>query len=182
MISVFLSTPCMFIFCMGKCRKSFSLAYLYNDLQSIKNNYVGLRRKVTINKCFMFQLCSGPTTKKPENTEWLHKTLNDNQLPKCDVDVLLNVARASSHHIQVIVQCRRKGKSACFHKLWWNISSYSNSTKFRKLFVHPHLNWFYSARCLLTCKAQTSLLLKWSTDDWSTYKQSVQQWVYFPNL
>lgn len=63
----------MFTFCTENCRHAFWLTYLYNDLQSIKNNYVGLGCKVTINKGFMFQLCSGPTNKKPDNT-----VMNDN--------------------------------------------------------------------------------------------------------
>lgn len=39
------------------------LSYLYNDFQCIKNNQVGLSCKVSINKCFMFQLCSCPTVR-----------------------------------------------------------------------------------------------------------------------
>lgn len=40
---------------------SFLLTNLHNNLQGVQDDQVGLSCKISIDECFMFQLCSGPT-------------------------------------------------------------------------------------------------------------------------
>lgn len=44
----------------------FLFTNLHNNLQGVQDNQVGLGCKISIDECFMFQLCSGPTTKVTE--------------------------------------------------------------------------------------------------------------------
>lgn len=44
----------------------FIFTYLHNNLQSVQDNQVGLSCKISIDKCLVFQLCSGPAMKETE--------------------------------------------------------------------------------------------------------------------
>lgn len=44
----------------------FLFTNLHNNLQGVQDNQVGLSCKISIDECFMFQLCSGPTMKVTE--------------------------------------------------------------------------------------------------------------------